>query len=517
MEMSCTMIKGEPISDKKKHRVHRSLFPKVHFLGRQWCRNRLVRPPSSKVSGFVVLLMMIFFVPAALSRQENGRGSEVTPPMGWNSWDSYGLTIRSAEVRANAQWMAAHLKQYGWKYIVVDEGWYLRNPESIGKSAPEFTFDANGLYEPAPNRFPSAQRNQGFKPLADYVHSLGLKFGIHIIRGIPREAVSKNLPVAGSAFHARDAADQNDLCYWQGPKSGDSSGRKIYWNSDNYGIADNQAGQAYYDSLAKLYASWGVDLIKVDCISNPYHAREIQMISRALEKSGRQIVLSLSPGPTSVDQADEVRRYAQMWRISNDIIDYWNGKDITPGIKDQFPVAATWAPYSGQGAWPDADMLPIGYLGPRNGDPRATRLTHDEVRTLLTLWSMLRSPLMIGGDLPSMDPWTTTLLTNPDVIDVDQRSTEGHQVFTAKGIVIWLANAHKKGEQYLAIFNIGDTKQEVALAWNDIQLPNGRYTMTDLWSHTDRSAQESLGVGLAPHACALYRLKKETGRSSRSK
>ena len=102
-----------------------------------------------------------------------------TPPMGWNSWDSYRLTVRESDVRANAEWMAAHLKQYGWEYIVVDEGWYLQNPESNGKPSWRFTIGREGRYVPAPNRFPSSQGGQGFKPLADYTHSLGLKFGIH--------------------------------------------------------------------------------------------------------------------------------------------------------------------------------------------------------------------------------------------------------------------------------------------------------------------------------------------------
>jgi alpha-galactosidase len=429
-----------------------------------------------------------------------------TPPMGWNSWDSYGLTVREAEVRANADWMAAHLKQNGWQYIVVDEGWYLQNPESAGKPDQRFALDANGLYQPAPNRFPSAERGQGLKALADYVHSLGLKFGIHIIRGIPREAVARNLPIAWSALHASEAADQNDKCYWQGPGSGDTPGQKIYWNSDNYGVTDNAAGQAYYDSAAKQYASWGVDLIKVDCISNPYHAREIQMISEALRKTGRPIVLSLSPGPTPLDEVESVRKYAQMWRISNDIIDYWYGKGITPGIKDQFATAAAWARYSGDGRWPDADMLPIGYLGPRNGQPRATRLTHDEVETLMTLWSMLRSPLMMGGDLPSTDPWTAALLTNADVIALDQHSGGGHQVLRNGDIVIWEAEADHAGGRYLAVFNLGDAEQSIREAWKDLQLPKARFAVTDLWIHAELGRKDSLDVSLRPHACALYRL-----------
>ncbi len=407
-----------------------------------------------------------------------------TPPMGWNSWDSYGLTVRESEVRANAEWMAAHLKQYGWQYIVVDEGWYLQNPETNGKPSWRFTISEDGLYLPAPNRFPSSQHGQGFKPLAEYTHSLGLKFGIHIIRGIPREAVGKDLPVSGSSFHARAAADQSDVCYWQSEADGSHSGQKVYWNSDNYGVAANVAGQAYYDSLAKLYASWGVDLIKVDCIANPYKAEEIRMLSLAIRKTARPMVLSLSPGPTPIGEAKEVRKYAQMWRISNDILDFWMPAGFSPGVKGVFALAAKWGPYSGSGGWPDADMLPIGYLGRRANPPRQTRLTRDEQQTLLTLWSMLRSPLMMGGDLPSTDEWTSSLLKNRDVIAIDQHSSKGHSIFTTGDEAVWLAQGDK-GEQYLAIFNIGDRRQSFQHAWKELELTKTEYHLFNLWTHED--------------------------------
>jgi hypothetical protein len=113
------------------------------------------------------------------------------------------------------------------------------------------------------------------------------------MRGIPREAVAKDLPIAGTSYHATDAADTSDTCFW---------------NADNYGVKHNAAGQAYYDSLAKLYAGWGLDFIKVDCISSlPYKTDEIHMISAALRKSRRPIVLSLSPGPTSLAVAADVK------------------------------------------------------------------------------------------------------------------------------------------------------------------------------------------------------------------
>lgn len=207
----------------------------------------------------------------------------LTPPMGWNSWDGYGTTINEAQVKANAQWMAEHLKAFGWQYVTVDMEWFVSNPTAEGNSKTfQYSLDQNGRYTPAVNRFPSAANGAGFKPLADYVHSLGLKFGIHILRGIPKRAVVNKLPIADSSYSAADGADSSDTCPW---------------NFDNFGTNPAQpAAQAYYDSIAKMYASWGVDLIKVDCISShPYNGDDIRMIRRALDKAGRPIVLSLSP------------------------------------------------------------------------------------------------------------------------------------------------------------------------------------------------------------------------------
>jgi alpha-galactosidase len=230
-----------------------------------------------------------------------------TPPMGWNSWDSYGESVSEADIRSNARWMSEHLKGSGWQYIVVDMGWYVMN-HSAGSNAEnaQFSMDDYGRFTPAVNSIPSAAHGAGFQPLAGYVHSLGLKFGIHILRGIPREAVRKNLPIAESSFHAADAANMSDTCPW---------------NHFNYGLdASKPAAQAYYDSLAQLYAGWGVDFLKVDCIADhPYKGDEIRMLSQALGKTGHPIVLSLSPGPAALEKAEELSKYAQMWRISDDV------------------------------------------------------------------------------------------------------------------------------------------------------------------------------------------------------
>ena len=423
--------------------------------------------------------------------------------MGWNSWDSYGLTITETQFKANVNWLHQHLQPYGWQYVVIDEGWYLTHPQN--STHPGYTVSADGRYLPARERFPSSGHQDSFKPIADYVHSLGLKFGIHIIRGIPREAVEKNLPIAGSEFHARDAADRSDTCRW---------------NSDNFGVRNNAAGQAYYDSLFQLYASWGVDFVKVDCISSPYKTASIQMIERAIRKSGRPMVLSLSPGPTPIADAMDVIKSAQMWRISNDFWDLWESSSDSNGfpqsLKGQFPVLAQWAPYAGPGHWPDADMLPIGYLGPRPGwgKPRQSRFTDTEERTLLTLWAIARSPLILGANLTRMDPHTLALLTNPEVLAVDQHTNRNHPVEEAGAgknapIVLWAG--YEDQDMILAIFNLTDKPARVELPpWNQLgsqfRLKLSKYRIRDLWLRRNLGRKPSLTVILPAHGAGLYRL-----------
>jgi hypothetical protein len=415
--------------------------------------------------------------------------------MGWNSWDGYGTTVKESDVKANAQWLAKHLKSSGWRYVVVDMEWFVTNPTPEGNSKKsDYSLDDSGRYTPAVNRFPSAANGAGFKPLADYVHSLGLKFGIHILRGIPKLAVEKNLPIAGSSFHATDAADSSDTCPW---------------NYDNYGLDGSKPGaQAYYDSIAKLYASWDVDLIKVDCISShPYKGDEIRLLSTALASAGRPIVLSLSPGPAPLEKAEEMRQYAQMWRISDDIWDLWHSTLAYPqGLGDQFANVAKWAGKAVPGHWPDADMLPLGYLGPAPGwgQPRYTRLTYDEQRTFVTLWCIFPSPLMVGGDLPKADAWTTSLLTNPEVIAVDQHSTGNHPVISTDKTVVWVAESGKAGGRYLAIFNLDDASQNVQYSWKDLGLPDGKHKVRDLWKRKNLASEKSVSVTLPPHGSVLY-------------
>jgi len=272
---------------------------------------------------------LIFVFAATFSTAQS---SAPTPPMGWNSWDAYGWTIGEAEFKANAAVLAS-IKQFGWQYAVIDQGWYMEDPLGTKLAERQYLLDGNGIEIPVASRFPDSAEGAGFKPLADWVHAQGLKFGLHIIRGIPRQAVERNLPIAGSAFHAAEAADIADACPW---------------DDGNWGMKDNEAGQAYYDAMLKLYAGWGLDYLKVDCVSDhPYRPTEIRQIAEAIRKTGRPIVLSLSPGPTQLEHAAEVAKYAQMWRISDDHWDGWKfphkaGDGEWPfGVGDEFDRIAT--------------------------------------------------------------------------------------------------------------------------------------------------------------------------------
>ena len=415
-----------------------------------------------------------------------------TPPLGWNSWDSYGLGIDEQQFRDNVAVLAKDLKPYGWTYAVIDEGWFMENPQD--RPTPEklrYTIDAHGRYIPVKSRFPA-----GFVALGKQVHDRGLSFGIHIVRGIPRVAVTANSPIAGSDFHVADAADTSDACPW---------------DPTNWGVKDNEAGQAWYDSLIAQYAEWGVDFLKVDCISDhPHKSAEIAMIHRAIEKSGRPILLSLSPGPTAPDLAASLPAMAQMWRMSDDVWDYWTNPRPWPrSVKEQFDNAAAWAPFAHPGSWPDADMLPLGHIGPHPdvGSDRETRLSHDEQRSMVTLWAMARSPLILGANLTRLDDWTRTLITNRDVIEIDQASTHGRRAVQEAGIVGWTAEG-KQGVLYLALFNIGDEAAKVSHGFDFYGLPAASYRARELWTATDLPASAGFQAEIPPHGVVLYRLSR---------
>jgi alpha-galactosidase len=408
-----------------------------------------------------------------------------TPPMGWNSWNSFATTITEAQALETAAIMAEKLLPFGYDVFTVDIQWYEPEAKSYNYNAkPVPTMDGHGRVTPALNRFPSAANGVGFAELARQVHGLGLKFGIHIMRGIPRLAVELNLPVLGTSVRARDIADTSSICSW---------------NPDMYGVDMSRPGaQAYYDSIFALYAEWGVDFIKMDDMSRPYdaHAAEIEAAHHAIVKTGRPMVLSLSPGETPVIRAEHVRNHAQLWRISDDFWDEW------AMLEAQFVRLENWNPWRRPGAWPDADMLPLGRLA--LGD-RDTRFTPAEQQTVMTLWAIARSPLIMGGDLRHLDAPTLALLTNREVLAVNQASTDNQPHFVLDGTRVWTARA-ANGDAYLALFNTGKAEREVGFKLAPLGIDSAE--VTDLWTEQPLGSHTgSFSAALPSHGAGLYRLR----------
>lgn len=418
-----------------------------------------------------------------------------TPPMGWNSWLCYATTVCEAEVRATADYMARHLRQHGWEYIVIDALWY--GPHPVAGTYREnvaMEMDAYGRWLPAVNRFPSAADGAGFKPLADDLHRLGLKFGIHLMRGIPRQAVAQNTSVLRTPYRAQDIADTAEFCPW---------------NPDMYGMNLSHPGaQAYYDSVAALCAEWGIDYIKADDMGTPYYPNHVAAFSQAIRKRGRDIVLSISPGlGMSVQNAAHLKAHNELWRITADLWDRWEPevKDST-GLKNQFDAARQWAEHIGPGHWPDLDLLPLGRIGPSPhiGSDRLTRLTRDEQIMLMTLWVIFRSPLMFGGNLTSVDEFTLSLLTNTEVLAVHRSSMNNREVFARGDHIAWSADVPDSADKYLALFNLGDARVRVEIAFQELGLPRA-CVVRDLWTRQDLgSFQDSFASSLDLHAAGLY-------------
>jgi len=393
------------------------------------------------------------------------------PPKGWNSWDCYGASVTEAEVLANAEYMATHLKQHGWEYVIVDIQWY--EPAAVSSIYNAFyplEMDGFSRLMPAVNRFPSAQGGKGFAPLAQKIHDMGLKFGIHIMRGIPRQAVHQNTPLFGTDQRARDIAHTNSICPW---------------NTDMYGINPNAPGaQQYYNSMFAQYAEWGVDFVKVDDIGAsrlypPLHRDEIKMLRTAIDHSGRDMVLSLSPGPAPLEEAALLKQNANMWRMTDDFWDRWHN------LKDMFERAAKWWPLVGGHGWPDCDMLPLGNIGVRSvdgnwphpwgqaGANRMTRFTKDEQKTMMTLWTIFRSPMFFGGELRNNDEWTLGLITNPVLTEMHRTISHSNPVGSNfPGVTEW--HAVGEGASYVAYFNLSDSAVEITQAHTGVSVWEGK-------------------------------------------
>ncbi len=420
--------------------------------------------------------------------------------MGWNSYDYYDTAVTEADVRRNAEVMHEKLQRFGYEYIVIDISWYVKHAAVLRPEGIQYTpFDDLAMDEysrlfPDPDRFPSSRDGAGFKPLADYIHSFGLKFGIHIMRGIPRAAAHLHMKVKGSDLTADRVADPSSICAW---------------NPDMYGVKNCPEGQAYYNSIIELYASWGVDFIKCDdiCDSFLYKERftgwyETEMLHRAIEKCGRPIVLSLSPGPAHIDRAWFYHKNANMWRITDDFWDNWSL------LKPMFRRCEMWQDHVKEGGFPDCDMLPVGRIGRVFGEERMSRFTMDEQRTMMALWCLFRSPLMIGAELSLLDSETEKLLTNEGLLSCMKRGSKGEQIFLDSNEAVWKNENGETGEIRIGFFNLTEESRTIGVCAKEISNRLiGKEPLTELFGEADAAFESGwLRVQVPAHGVRIYRV-----------
>ena len=414
-----------------------------------------------KMTTMLTAAMMLTLTPVQAEEEDQiatFRSWAMTPPMGWNSWDCYYSSVTEKEVMQNAQYLVDNdLVRHGWEYVVVDIRWYCNHPSLGGgnynqRGDQDYVLDEYGRYLPSPSRFPSCMQdgvNQGFKALADKIHAMGLKFGIHIMRGVPKSVVGSSYKLKGM-----------EQTPWTEVYNGTTS--PCTWLKDNLLVRNNKAGQQYYNSIMDLYAEWGVDFLKIDDLSRPFYTDEIHMIRRAIDQTGRPIVLSLSPGKTQLTYADECLSNANMWRMMDDLWDNWSAVDAV------FNEAHEWSTISRPGNYADCDMLPLGQIAMTIGDQgytaadqgRWTRLTQDEQLTMMTLWGICHSPLFFGGEMTRNDAFTLSLLNNDEYHRMHKFGQNARRVVNDedRGRVAWSSDDPETGNKYLALFQRDNTR-----------------------------------------------------------
>lgn len=428
-----------------------------------------------------------------------------TPPLGWNSFDSYGVYLDEEAAMANVEAMASKLRPFGYEYFVIDNGWFGEYELVPGtkypaeKHASDVRINEYGLLQPSKTYFPN-----GLRRIIDRAHKLGLKLGVHLMRGIPRKAVELNLPIQGTKRRASDVADTSSVCRW------------CHYN---YGVDMSKPGaQQFYNSLVNQLAGWGIDFIKADDIV-PF-PKEILGLANAIEQCGRNMVFSLSPGKTTNLRDLPYYRRANMVRITSDI---WDRRE------DLDKSFAAWKRFQGttcEGFWPDLDMIPFGQLllmspaaaGKSEdvglagyGHNRWCQLTKDQQYTFITMRALAASPLFPGGDLPTLDEFSLELLTNKEMLACDQNGVMGTNVCEQDNVEVWVA-PHKQhpGQGWLGVFNRNQVPKTVTLSREDLSLDaSAGYRCLDVWK--DRGfalGKEGHSFEIAADGVALVRFEE---------
>jgi hypothetical protein len=419
----------------------------------------------------------------AAHAQDNGVGAK--PALGWSSWSFVRQHPTAATIEAQAKAMKdSGLTKLGYIYANVDDFWY-QCPGSQGANVDQY-----GRWVTDPTKFPPSGGENGIQVVADYVHSLGLKFGLYVTPGISKQAVAQNTAIQGTSYHAQDiattATEQNYNC------------------GGMVGIDYTKPGsQQFVNSWADQFAGWGIDYLKIDGVGTPDVA-DVQAWSGALKQTGRPIHLELS-NSLDINNAATWAKLSNGWRTGGDIECYCgpNGSSYPltrwSSLTSRFDQAANWAPYGGPGAFNDYDSLEIGN-GSNDG------LTLDERMTQMSLWSLASSPLMLGTDLTHLDGTDLGLLKNTDVLAVDQDAIDAKRISADAGSQVF-AKTEKNGDVIVGLFNTSSAPRAVSTTAAALGLPAARdYSLQDLWSHQQTESAGTIATDVPPHGVALYRV-----------
>ena len=393
-------------------------------------------------------------------RIEVGERIALTPAMGWNSWNSWATAVDQDKVLASAQAMASSgLVQHGWTYVNIDDTWQGR------RTGADRALQGN-------EKFPD------LKLLADEIHGLGLKIGIY------------STPWMTSYARYPGGSADNPEGSWEKPAPQARMHEAVPpWIIGRYSFAAADA---------KQWADWGIDYLKYDW--HPWKVPETEEMAQALRNSGRDIVYSLSNSAPFAGAADWAR-LANSWRTTGDIRDTWKSLSSIGFSQDK------WRPFAGPGHWNDPDMLVVGNVG---WGPKLhpSRLTPNEQYTHISLWCLLSAPLLIGCPLEQLDAFTLGLLTNDEVlaIDQDELGHEAAQKFADERSQVWVKEL-ADGSHAIGLFNLAETPQQLSVTWTQLGL-SGAQSVRDLWRQQDLGAAPESFTALVPrHGVMLIRVR----------
>jgi ricin-type beta-trefoil lectin protein/alpha galactosidase A-like protein/alpha galactosidase C-like protein len=413
-------------------------------------------------------------------------GASQTPPAGWSSWSFLMRSPTEAKMKAQAKGMSdAGLVAKGFQYVNLDD-YYIQNPGN--------TVDQYGRWAVDTGKFPS-----GMRALGDYIHGLGEKFGMYVTPGIPVAAYNQNTPIEGTSYHARDIV--SDTSHYESNYGG--FGNVMYFIDYN---KNPTAAQAFVNSWAKLFASYGVDYIKIDGVHTS-DQNDVIAWSNALRNSGRTIHYGLS-NTLDFNNVNTWKQYANSWRVSGDIECYCTTLTHWGMIRDRWVDLPKWAPYAGPGGWNDPDSLEVG-----NGT--STGLTPAERQSQMTLWAISKAPLLLGVDMTKFDSGDLNMLKNDEVLAVDRDGVRpATPVSQSSQQQVWRSPKGPDGSYTVALFNLGDNTATVTANFSDLGF-TGNANVRNLWARADAgTSTNSVSRSLTTHESALFKITPAAGSTA---